>query len=94
MSTQENHRVGVVLKNLIINIPHLQLEEWRAQTLDTLFDVYSNEQFDKTFVELGFMDILLTVAERAGTGKKKKFVKQVLADVTRFIDYKRKMIQF
>lgn len=39
---EENRRVGTILKNLIINIPELSLEEWRAQTIDTVFDVYSN----------------------------------------------------
>lgn len=79
---------------LIVNIPHLQLEEWRAQTLDTLFDIYSNEQFDDVFVSLGFMDLLRAVAERGAGAKKKKFIQEVLSDVNRFMEYKRKMIKF
>jgi hypothetical protein len=55
VAQEENLRLGLMLKRLIVNIPCLELEEWRAQTIDTLFDVYSNEQFDGNFVQLGLM---------------------------------------
>ncbi len=29
-----------------------------------------------------------------GVGKKKKFVREVVSDIQRFLDYKRKMIKF
>lgn len=45
-------RAGAILKNLLINIPELSLEEWRAQAIDTLFDVFSNEDFDVYLVQL------------------------------------------
>jgi hypothetical protein len=70
------------------------LEEWRAQTIDTVFDVYSNEQFDVIFVQLGFMEILQAVLQKAGPGNKKKFIRDVLTDIRRFLDYKKKMIKF
>ncbi len=94
VSLEENRCLGEILKNLIINIPELELEEWRAQAIDTLFDVYSNEQFDQIFVEAGFMQILEAVRARVGQGKKRKFIREVLQDITRFLDYKRKMIKF
>jgi hypothetical protein len=34
------------------------LEEWRGQTIDTIFDVYYNENFDTVFVELGLLELL------------------------------------
>jgi len=34
------------------------------------------------------------VLERAGSGKKKRFIREVLADIQRFLDYKKKMIKF
>jgi len=46
VSQEENRRVGAILRNLVINIPELALEEWRAQTIDTIFDVFSNETYD------------------------------------------------
>jgi hypothetical protein len=70
------------------------LEEWRAQTIDTVFDVYSNEQFDSIFVQLGFMEILQAVLQKAASGSKKKFIRDVLTDIRRFLDYKKKMIKF
>jgi hypothetical protein len=46
------------------------------------------------FVELGFIQILEAILGRAGGGKKKKFIREVLQDITRFLEYKRKMIKF
>ena len=46
VSQEENRRVGAILRNLVINIPELALEEWRAQAIDTIFDVFSNETYD------------------------------------------------
>ena len=40
------------------------------------------------------MQLLEAVRERGNSGKKKKFIKEVLADIGRFLDYKRKMIKF
>jgi hypothetical protein len=93
VSALENRRVGQILKNLIVNIPELQLEEWRAQAIDTVFDVFSNENFDGFLVELGLLGVLEAVLQHAGSGKKKKFVKQVVTDIRRFLDYKHKMIK-
>ena len=58
VSPEENRRVGAILKNLVINIPQLALEEWRAQTIDTIFDVFSNETYDAYLVELGLLGLL------------------------------------
>jgi hypothetical protein len=94
VSVEENRRIGAILKNLIINIPHLTLEEWRGEVIDTVFDIFSNEQFDGYVVELGLLGILEQVLLHAGGGKKKRFVREVLADIQRFLAYKHKMIKF
>lgn len=80
----------------------MQLEEWRGQAIDTVFDVYSNENFDKIFMEYGFVDILTQVLKVSGgnsnlgakSKKTNKFINAVVADIQRFIAYKKKMIGF
>lgn len=78
---------------MITNIPELTLEEWRGQTIDTVFDVYSNEDFDKILLELGLLGLLEQVLQHQGGAKKKKFIRQVLTDIQRFLEYKKKMIK-
>ena len=58
-----------------------------------MFDVYSNEDFDKVLLELGLLGLLEQVLVHAGGAKKKKFIRQVLADIHRFLEYKKKMIK-
>lgn len=101
VSEEENRSIGGVLKKLIGEIPEVQLEEWRGQAIDTLFDIYSNENFDKIFMSYGFIEILNQVLKVAGGnkmgGKSKKtskFVNAVVSDIQRFIAYKKKMIGF
>lgn len=85
--------MGAILTNLVINIPELKLEEWRAQTIDTVFDVFSNEQFDAYLLELGLLGVLEKVAGHVGGAKKTKFVKDVITDIQRFLEYKKKMMK-
>jgi hypothetical protein len=40
------------------------------------------------------MQLLQGVQQRAGLSKKKRFIRQVLADINRFLEYKKKMITF
>ena len=40
------------------------------------------------------LGLLEKVLEHVGAGKKKKFVREVVSDVQRFLEYKRKMIKF
>lgn len=90
------------MKLLIVEIPEVQLEEWRGQAIDTVFDVYSNENFDKIFMEYGFVDILTQVLKVATANSKSstkgkktnKFITAVVSDIHRFIAYKKKMIGF
>ena len=58
-----------------------------------MFDVYSNEDFDKVLVELGLLGLLEQLLGHQGSAKKKKFIRQVLSDIQRFLEYKRKMIK-
>ena len=95
----ENLAIGQTLKQLIIQIPEMELEEWRGQAIDTLFDVYSNENFDQAFIELGFLPVLDEVLKTVSGKKQKqlkkksnKFINAVIADIHRFIEYKKKMI--
>ena len=72
-----------------MKIPYSELEEWRGQAIDTLFDIYSNEQFDVNFNILGFMPLLGELLKMGQEKKKKsKFIKAVLEDIKRFIAYK------
>lgn len=55
VTENQNKEIGGTLKQLILEIPEVQLEEWRGQAVDTLFDVYSNENFDSIFMDYGFV---------------------------------------
>lgn len=61
----------------------------QCQCLDTLFDIYCNEDFDVTFKELGLIGFLETALQAMKSlNKKSKFFRQVAQDLKRFIDYK------
>lgn len=65
----------------------------QCQCLDTLFDVYNNEDFDQTFKNLGFLSLLeQALGVMKSMKSKSKFFKQVLADLKRFIEYKREQM--
>lgn len=49
--------------------------------------------FDQYLLELGILELLEKVLNHVGGGKKKKFVRQVVTDIQRFLEYKRKMIK-
>lgn len=44
-------------------------------------------------MELGILKLLEQVLSHVGSGKKKKFVREVVADIQRFLEYKHKMIK-
>ena len=72
------------------------MQEWRGQCIDTVFDVYSNQNFDGVLLEYGFPQILDHILKMmSGTQikntKRNKFVKAVFKDLGRFIEYKKKM---
>jgi hypothetical protein len=65
----------------------------QCQCLDTLFDIYCNEDFDIIFRNLGMLGLAegaLTVMK--GINKKSKFFRQVTQDLKRFIEYKREQM--
>ncbi len=56
-----------------MEIPYMELEEWRAQVIDTLFDVYANEKFDDVFMDFGFVGLLeqaVLIGKKQGKGGK------------------------
>lgn len=58
--------------------------------MDTIFSVYSNENFDKTFSSLGYMQLLSQALQAlSGYKHKTKFTKSVQQDLVRFIEYKK-----
>jgi hypothetical protein len=62
----------------------------QCQCLDTLFDIYCNENFDVTFRNLGLLGLVeAALNAMKGINKKSKFFRQVAQDLKRFIEYKR-----
>lgn len=67
--------------------------ELQCQCLDTIFSVYSNENFDKIFVSLGYMQLLTQGLQALSAYKHKiKFTKVVQQDLIRFIEYKKEKL--
>lgn len=65
----------------------------QCQCLDTLFDIYCNEDFDTIFKELGFMAFMEGASSAMkALNKKSKFYRQVQQDLKRFIEYKREQL--
>lgn len=82
--------IGTNLKEFIVKSQNLELQ---CQCLDTVFSVYSNEDFDKTFKNLGYMELLYQGMEALNSYKHKiKFTRVVHQDLARFIEYKKQKL--